>query len=279
MKEIVVNLKRFDIPKSYCGVSKVNPEAYIESILLPIVDEVKKYKDIEFIIYPPESYLIQANQILKGHHNLRLGCQSNFYEDVSENGNFGAFTTSRTATAMKAIGCTSSLIGHFEERKKLNQLYQRVGVNNQKVVNQILNEEITQALSKGMDVCYCIGESEEQLGQWEEVLLEQLEIGLKDIDRSRVIIGYEPIWSIGPGKTPADAQYIAKVTELVKSFDSQLRIIYGGGVKKENAAMIARIKQLDGGLIGLTNFKENIGFHADEFLEIVDLYHDNLKGE
>lgn len=279
MKKIVINLKRFDIPKSYGGVSKFEPENYIESILFPIVDEVKKYKDIEFIVYPPEAYLIEANKILKGHQNMYLGCQSNFYEDVTVNGNFGAFTTSRTASSMKAIGCTSSLIGHFEERKRLNQLYQRVGVNNQKVVNQILNEEIAQALSKDMDVCYCIGESEEQLDHWEEVLIEQLSVGLKGINCSRIVIGYEPIWSIGPTKTPADAEYIKKITRLIKSFNPQLRVIYGGGVKQENAAMIAKIELLDGGLIGLTNFKEDIGFHADEFLEIVKIYHDNLKGE
>jgi len=51
-----------------------------------------------------------------------------------------------------------------------------------------------------MKVLYCIGEKSEEQEQWQEVLGKQLEIGLKDVDTSKVVIAYEPIWSIGPGK-------------------------------------------------------------------------------
>ena len=55
---------------------------------------------------------------------------------------------------------------------------------------------------------YCIGEKSEEQEQWQQVLGAQLSIGLDGVDKSRVVIAYEPIWSIGPGKTPADKPYI-----------------------------------------------------------------------
>lgn len=277
MKHIIVNLKRFDIPKAYHGVSECEPSAYIDTILLPLVEPLKKYPDLSFIIYPPEAYLIRACELVKESPNIRIGCQANHYEDVSKEGNFGAFTSLRPASAMKAIGAQSSLIGHFEERRHLNTLYQLAGVNDPIIVNQVLNKEIQMAQKQGMDVCYCIGEAAEQLAQWDTVLLQQLSIGLAGVDHQHVIIGYEPLWSIGPGKQPADQAYIEKVIRLVKTFDPELRVIYGGGVKLANAAMLAGIESMDGGLIGLTNFQDHLGFHPDEFLAIIERYHQHLK--
>lgn len=277
MKIIGLNLKRFDIPKSMYGLFEADDsKEYINKTIVPILEDLEKKKDIEIIIFPPEAHLITLLNAIKKRKNIKVGCQSNFYDDASEDGNFGAFTTSRTASAMRALGCEYSLIGHFEERKNLNTLYSLVNVNNQMIVNQILNEEIKRAQSQNMSVLYCIGETENQLENWDKVLLEQLTIGLKNVDCSKIIIAYEPIWSIGPGKKSADENYINKVAKLVKEFNPKLKVIYGGGVKKENAAMLARMNNIDGGLIALTNFKENIGFHGKEFIEILDIYQKNL---
>ena len=71
-------------------------------------------------------------------------------------------------------------------------------------MNQILNQEVKAAVARGMKVLYCIGEKSEEQENWEQVLGEQLEMGLKGVDASQVTIAYEPVWSIGPGKVPAD---------------------------------------------------------------------------
>ncbi|MFI3283875.1 MAG: triose-phosphate isomerase family protein [Erysipelotrichaceae bacterium] len=277
MKHIVVNLKRFDIPKSLNGLSDSEySKEYIYSILNPLVEPLKKYENYLFDFYIQEAHILNAVEIVKDSTNIRIGCQSNFYDDVSKGGNFGAFTSHRTASSMKAMECSNSLIGHFEERKHLNYLYSLANIDGQEIVNRILNKEIKMAHAQNMEVCYCIGESDTQLENWDEVLLGQLRIGLQDIDCSKVIIGYEPLWSIGPGKTPADRSYIEKVINLVHSFNPNLKVIYGGGVKQDNAAMLAGIDTMSGGLIGLTNFTTNLGFHADEFLEIVEMYDKNV---
>ena len=92
------------------------------------------------------------------------------------------------------------------------------------------------------------------------------------VDKSRVVIAYEPIWSIGPGKTPADKPYIEKIARFVKEQTGGLDVVYGGGLKADNAAMLASIADIDGGLIALTRFSGEIGFYPDEYLEIIRLY-------
>ena len=104
------------------------------------------------------------------------------------------------------------------------------------------------------------------------VLGEQLRVGLDGVDKSKIVIGYEPIWSIGPGKTPADKEYITKIARFVKEVTGGCDMVYGGGLKKDNAEMLASIDEIDGGLIGLTRYSGEIGFYPDEYLEIIKLY-------
>ena len=139
-------------------------------------------------------------------------------------------------------------------------------------VNRLLNQEIKCAQASGLTVLYCIGETSEEQPQWEAVLGEQLDIGLEGVDRSRVVIGYEPVWSIGPGKTPADRDYITRIARFVKERSGGMDVVYGGGLKADNAAMLASIDEIDGGLIALTRFQGEIGFYPEEYLEIIRLY-------
>ena len=133
-------------------------------------------------------------------------------------------------------------------------------------------EEIKAAVAAGLSVLYCIGESAEEQERWQEVLKEQLDTGLAGVDKSKVTIAYEPIWSIGPGKTPADKPYITKIAKFVKEQTGGMDVVYGGGLKTDNAAMLASIPEIDGGLIALTRFAGEIGFYPEEYLDIIRLY-------
>ena len=119
---------------------------------------------------------------------------------------------------------------------------------------------------------YCIGEKSEEQDRWQEVLGEQLSTGLNGVDTSRVVVAYEPIWSIGPGKTPAGKDYITKIARFVKEHTGGLDVVYGGGLKVDNAEMLASIPEIDGGLIALTRFQGEIGFYPEEYLEIIKTY-------
>ena len=275
MKHIYLNLKRFDVPAELGGVNRIaDMKEWGKYIVENTQEELKKYspEEVEFAMFFPEIHLFSACQAKTENSPVQVGCQGVFRDDVAPGKNFGAFTTGRPAAAMKAAGCETVIIGHCEERNNLAGILAEAGVVNTKAVNTILNKEIKSAVDRGMKVLYCIGEKSEELEQWQEVLGEQLELGLKDVDISMVTIAYEPVWSIGPGKTPAGKEYITKIARFVKEKTDGMDIVYGGGLKQDNAAMLASIPEIDGGLIALTRFQGEIGYYPEEYLEIISLY-------
>ena len=275
MKHIYLNLKRFDVPTEFGGVNRIAPVAdWAEYIVKNTQDELKKYdrSEVEFAMYFPEVHLLNAAKAKTEDSPIKVGCQSVYRADTAVGGNFGAFTTNRPASAMVAAGCETTIIGHCEERNDKAGILAEAGVTYTDAVNRLFNQEIKCAIEIGMTVLYCIGEKSEEQDQWQEVLGKQLEIGLKDVDKSKVVIAYEPIWSIGPGKTPAGKDYITKIARFVKEQTGGMDIVYGGGLKQDNAAMLASIDEIDGGLIALTRFQGEIGYYPEEYLEIIRLY-------
>ncbi len=275
MKHIYLNLKRFDVPVELGGVNRLAPVAqWGREVVSRTQDALAAYDpgEVEFVQYLPEAHLLSAAAARKPGSPVQVGCQGVYRADTAVGGNFGAFTTNRPAHAAAALGCASALIGHCEERNDKKGVLAEAGVSDFSAVNRLLNQEILCAQAAGLSVLYCIGETSEEQPRWEEVLGEQLDAGLAGVDRSRVVIGYEPVWSIGPGKTPAGRDYIQKIARFVKARTGGMDVVYGGGLKSDNAAMLASIPEIDGGLIALTRFQGEIGFYPEEYLEIIRLY-------
>ena len=278
MKHIFLNLKRFDVPVEYGGVNRLAAPA---DRGLAIVEGTQAGltcydpSEVEFVMYLPEAHIPAAVAAKAPGSPVQIGCQGVYRDDTAPGGNFGAFTTNRPASAAKALGCESVLIGHCEERNDKMGILAAAGITGQeasRIVSGILNQEIKAAVARGLTVLYCIGEKSEEQDAWQQVLGDQLSIGLKDVDKSKVTIAYEPIWSIGPGKTPADKPYITKIARFVKEQTGGMDVVYGGGLKTDNAAMLASIPEIDGGLIALTRFAGEIGFYPEEYLDIIRLY-------
>lgn len=275
MKHIFLNLKRFDVPVELGGVNRIAPiSAWGDYIVKNTQEKLKKYdpNEVEFVQYFPEAHIPAAVAALSEGSPVKIGCQGVYRMNTAKGGNFGAFTTSRPASAMKAMGVTATIIGHCEERNDKAGILAEAGVCDSAAVNRLLNKEIRIAVENGMSVLYCIGEKSEEQERWQDVLREQLEVGLDGVDKSRVVIGYEPVWSIGPGKTPAGKEYITKVARFVKEVTGGIDVVYGGGLKADNAEMLASIDEIDGGLIALTCFSGEIGFYPDQYAEIIALY-------
>lgn len=273
MNYIFVNLKRFDIPKKFGGVNSLGiVENYGSKIILDTQDKIQNYDNAEFAIFFQEAHILSAKAASKSDSKIKIGCQGVFREDTKVGGNFGAFTTNRTANAAKALGCEWTIIGHCEERRDKADILSEAGVVDSLAVNRLLNKEAKSALESGLKVLYCIGETSEEQVNWQEVLEKQLKIGLLGLDTKNVVIAYEPVWAIGPGKIPPDSNYIAMIANFIKKITNDLPVVYGGGLKEDNAEMLASIKEIDGGLIALTRFKGDIGFYPEEYITIVDKY-------
>lgn len=307
MKEIYVNLKRFDIPERYGGICpEEDPVKWIRNIVKSTVElGLGKMKEVNVTYFLPEALLVPALEEFRlvpeeERAHFQIGCQGVYREDVAEGGNFGAFTTNRPAASMKALGGNWVMIGHSEERKdKLSllsaydpeigsdtEVYQKAAGS----VEEILNQEVQCALDRGMNVLFCVGETAEQKGsdipeEYEprvrEVLRAQLAAGLQGIQNypgtQKISIGYEPIWAIGPGKTPPGGAYVSFVSSYIKKvcrekFGAELPVVYGGGLKEENAAEMAAVASLDGGLVALTKFTQPIAFDVNSLKEIIRAY-------
>ena len=275
MKHIYLNLKRFDVPVEYGGVNRLAPiKDWGAAVVCGTQETLKKYdrEKVEFVQYLPEAHLLNAVASLTEGSPVQIGSQGVYRVDTAVGGNFGALTTNRPASVVKAMGCTSTIIGHCEERNDKKGVLAEAGVTDMAAVDRLLNQEVLCAQKAGLTVLFCIGETSEEQKNWQEVLGRQLDVGLKGADLGNVVIGYEPVWSIGPGKTPADKPYIEKIARFVKERTGGADVVYGGGLKSDNAAMLASIDDIDGGLIALTRFSGEIGFYPEEYLEIIRLY-------
>lgn len=275
MKHIYLNLKRFDIPRELGGVNAIAPAGeWGRYIVEQTQEELKRYDrdKVEFAMYFPEAHLIPAVSALCPDSPVKVGCQGVYREDTQAGGNFGAFTTNRTANSMKAIGCAAAIIGHCEERADKAGILAEAGAADNGAVNRLLNKEILAAVRAGLSVLYCVGETMEEQPRWQEVLREQLETGLRGADREKVVIAYEPVWAIGPGKVPPDKEYIARIGAFVKEVTGGMDVVYGGGLKADNARMLASVPEMDGGLMALTRFSGEIGYYPEEYLEIIRIY-------
>lgn len=275
MKHVYVNLKRFDISPEKGGVNNLAPvSSWASTIIEGTEERLGKYQkeEVEFVFFFPEAHLLSAAEKTCLNSAIRTGCQGVYRKDTSVGGNFGAFTTNLTANAAVEIGCGYTLIGHCEERNAYEQVLSSAGLHDTSVINQLLNESARCASAAGLKILYCIGEKAEEQDRWQEVLKEQLERGLEGLDQTDVCIAYEPVWAIGPGKTPPDKAYITRIARFIKEVTGGADVVYGGGLKEDNAQMLASIEEIDGGLIALTQFTGKIGFYPDGFLRIVETY-------
>ncbi|MDR3591690.1 MAG: triose-phosphate isomerase [Negativicutes bacterium] len=305
MNNIFVNLKRFEVSRTLGGVCDASsPREWTETVMEEAVRlGLGQMPDTRVVFLLPEALLITAVSRLGQFPpdqtaNLSIGCQGVHREDIAVGGNFGAFTSVLPATAAVAIGCEWAIIGHSEERKNMQGIighyagkYANPGPEDiSGSVNELLNQEVLRALRAGLKVLYCVGETAEEKGSGtlqeqelrvKELLGKQLDVGLNGAARQmtagNIVIGYEPIWAIGPGKTPPDSTYIGFVSafikaEMMKLYGLEAAVVYGGGLKEENAGTIAAVPSIDGGLVALTRFSGDIGFYPGDLRKIVDNY-------
>ncbi len=269
MKKIYLNLKRFDILKDEGGVNNIAPaKEWASTIMNGLASRIDEFEFIDFTVFMPCGHLLDACSV---DSKINIGAQGVYRGDVESGGNFGAFTTFNTAKSVKAMGANSVLIGHCEERRNLKQIIEMGGGSDFNAIDRILNEEIKCALNANLNVLYCVGEDIDQMDNKENVLKSQIETGLKDVDTSMISIAYEPVWAIGPGRPVPNYEYIKEVADYIKSLVN-VDVVYGGGLKLENAQMIKSVDSLDGGLIALTKFGEDFGFSVDDFFKIVNEY-------
>jgi triosephosphate isomerase len=208
---------------------------------LPLVAE---HDRDEIVVCPPFVDLQVAVKIAAGS-NVAIGAQNVHWEKE------GAFTGEISAPMLIAIQVTHAIIGHSERREYFND------------TDDVVNRKLEISLESGLTPIVCVGEvlEEREAGLTEDVLRRQCVRAFNGISArkaAKLVIAYEPVWAIGTGKTAtpqmaSDAHAVIR-HEAAKAFGDDfaqnLRILYGGSVKPENATALMSESEIDGALVG-----------------------------
>jgi triosephosphate isomerase (TIM) len=198
----------------------------------------------EIVVCPPYIDLHTALESAKGS-NVAVGAQNVHWEKE------GAFTGEISAGMLLAIGCTHAIIGHSERRQYFGE------------TDDTVNLRLKTALEAALTPIVCVGEvlEEREAGLTEDVLRRQCTRAFHKLSTKKawkLVVAYEPVWAIGTGKT-ATPQLASEAHSLIRGeaakafgqeFADNLRILYGGSVKPENAKALMSEEEIDGALVG-----------------------------
>ena len=223
---------------------KMNPVTTkeAEELFNSVKHGVKDIESVETVICPPFIYL----PLLKG---LTLGAQDSYWEEK------GAYTGEVSIAMLKEIGCKYIIIGHSERRKYFNE------------TDEIVNRKVKTTLDAGLIPIVCVGETEKEreMDKTEELLEKEIKQGLDGIDVSKIVIAYEPIWAIGTGN-PCDIEEAQRMKEIIqKMLSKDIRILYGGSAKANNAEGYLKQAGFDGLLVG------GASLDSKEFIKIINI--------
>src|SRR5438270_6214513 len=205
---------------------------------------VSGHKRDEIVLCPAFTGLAAVGEALEGSR-IHLGAQDMHWEKE------GAYTGEVSAAMLRAAGCSNVILGHSELRHYFGE------------TDDTVNRKLMAALHAGLTAIVCIGElfEEREAGLTDEVLRRQLQGAFRQIARGaagRIAIAYEPVWAIGTGKT-ATPEMAAAAHRIIRAeletifggaIAAQIRILYGGSVKPENATSLMAEEEIDGALVG-----------------------------
>jgi len=204
-------------------------------------------------VCPPFPYLAEVALAFAGS-DLRWGAQDCSVHEQ------GAYTGEVSAAMLAEFGCRYAIVGHSERRQYHHES------------DQLVADKAKAALAKGVTPIVCVGESlaQREAGETDAVVKRQLSAVIHTLAHcaGEMVVAYEPVWAIGTGRTatPEQAQAVhallrAQLHAATPHAD-QMRILYGGSVKADNAAALLAQPDIDGGLIGGASLK------ASDFIAI-----------
>ncbi len=218
----------------------------------------KSLENMEVVLCPPFVHLegFSKSKI----KNIRLGAQNMFPEKQ------GSYTGEISPIMLKNFGCEYVILGHSERRRYLGEKGDEISL------------KVFSAVKHGIAPILCIGEKieEREAGKTAEVLSRQLIESLSRIRPAmleKIIIAYEPVWSVGSDNIPTCNQImearllIRKILFEVfgKKYSRKPRVLYGGSVNSMTVKKVCLESEMDGALIGRESLLPN------EFIKIAGI--------
>lgn len=244
---------------------KMNLDMHESSIFLHNLSEkIRTHKNIETIL-APSTFTLQSLSLQINHRQFKLAAQNFYWRD------YGPYTGEVSISQLRGI-VNYALVGHSERRNIFRE------------TDRDIRSKVAAAIRNNIKPILCIGENtdERNHGETNLVISDQLIGGLVNVsseDIEKVIIAYEPVWAIGTGVNamPEDVRKAARmirkqISELYgEKIAKKIQVVYGGSIQPESAADYAKIKEIDGLLVG------GASLSADKFSQIVEKVYESIK--
>ncbi|MDH3209265.1 MAG: triose-phosphate isomerase [Burkholderiaceae bacterium] len=238
--------------KLVVGNWKMHGNRATNAALLPELLQGRAASGCDVAVCAPFPYLAQLKEVLTGSP-VAWGAQDcSAYES-------GAYTGEVSSAMLADVGCRYVIVGHSERRAMHAES------------DQLVADKAKAALAHQLTPIVCVGETlaQRDAGETHAVVKRQLSAVIHTLAHciSQVVVAYEPVWAIGTGRTatPEQAQAVhallrAQLQAATEKAD-ELRILYGGSVKADNAVSLFAQADIDGGLIGGASLKA-VDFNA-----------------
>ena len=247
LKYFIGNWKMFGDFSSFKIIRKINQYIYKE----------KNFNKKKIVLCVPNTLIHFFQKKLKSKL-ISLGAQNCHYHET-----YGPFTGSVNASMLKKIGAEYIILGHSENRLEGE-------------TNQIIKKKIISAFNQKLNVIFCIGETykEKSKGKTFSILRKQIKSSLnKKFIKNKIILAYEPVWSIGTNKIPKKSELQNTIKFIKKDFrkifktNKSPKVLYGGSVNHQSIGLLSSISEIDGFLIGSASQS------AKKFIDIVKNYY------
>jgi triosephosphate isomerase len=205
---------------------------------------VKDVIGVDIVLAPPFTAVHAVAEAVRAS-NIAVAAQDVYWERE------GAFTGEVSAAMVREAGAEYVIVGHSERRRLCGE------------TDVMVNRKLIAAIAADLTPIVCVGETlEEREGSRTFTVIDrQLKDGLDGPTPEQVadlVIAYEPVWAIGTGRnaTAAQAQEVhAHIRGRLRQWfgadtAERCRILYGGSVKPDNIAELAREADVDGALVG-----------------------------
>ncbi len=206
----------------------------------------RELEQVEVVVLPPFTALRSVQTLVDGD-KLAIGYGA---QDLSPHPQ-GAYTGDVAGPMLAALGCAYVVVGHSERRTYHHE------------DDTVVRAKVAAALACGLRPILCVGEPlpVREAGEHVTHTVGQLRAALEGLSPEQVaqiVVAYEPVWAIGTGRTatPADAQEVIgalrrTLAEVAgQTVAEEVRLLYGGSVKANNAAGIMEQPDIDGALVG-----------------------------
>ena len=217
----------------------------------------KQHNKNKFVLCVPSTLIYYFTNKLKSK-TVHIGAQNCHHYNSD-----GAFTGSINASMIKKAGAKYIILGHSENRSEGES-------------NKLIKKKIISSLNQKLNIIFCIGETlhEKKRSKTFSVLRKQIKSSIeKKFNLNKIIIAYEPVWSIGTNKIPKMNELRNTIKFIKNDFKKILKtkkypkVLYGGSVNDTNIRLFSSISEMDGFLIG------GASQSSKKFIDIVKNYY------